>query len=175
MRIKMEKEKINKKGKEGLIDTLGMITYSILWGGTIDYLSGLNISGIIASRTTGTLSNLPTAAPYGKYRNYLYKKTKTTDKSSTKRKYLTELLAFNTFQVPLYTIVLTLASLTENYLSDRQFKVDLDKVGIGTAILAGVSPAVGPVMGLWMEGFRKMFGLKSAPKKAGESLENKLN
>ena len=167
-------EDIKKKSrKESLVDTAGLVTYSLLAGAVTDYASGLRGLGILASRTYGTAINLPTAAPYGKWRNFLYKKIKTTDKSSKLRKYLTELLVFDTFQVPLYSTVLSVGSLAYN-LSRGEFKIDLDKVQSGTEILTVISPLVGPTMGLYMEGFRKLFKLDSAPKKAGKSLEKEL-
>ena len=167
-------EEKKKSRKESIVDTAGLLTYSLIAGATIDYASGLRGIGILASRAYGTGMNLPTAALYGKWRNFLYKITKTTDKSSKLRKYLTELLAFDTFQTPLYATVLCAGSLVEN-LSKGEFKIDFDKVQRGTEILTAISPFVGPIMGLYMEGFRKMFKLDSAPKKAGKSLENKLN
>ena len=72
----MEKEQfVERKGKESLIDTLGLVTYSLLAGAITDYASGLRGLGIVASRAYGTAINLPTGAPYGKYRNFLYKKS----------------------------------------------------------------------------------------------------
>ena len=168
-----QKSVAEKKGKESLVDTLGLVSYSLIAGAATDYASGLRGLGIVASRAYGTAINIPTGAPYGKWRNFLYRKTKTTDKSSRFRKYLVELLAFDTFQVPLYATVVAVGSLASNLLQGEA-KVDLDKVARGSAILTAVSPLVGPTVGLWMEGFRKLFRLKSAPKKAGEILENKL-
>jgi hypothetical protein len=162
-----------KRGKEALVDTIGLVTYSLVAGALTDYASGLRGLGIVASRAYGTAINIPTGAPYGKWRNFLYRKTRTTDKSSKRRKYFTELLAFDTFQVPLYATVIAVGSLASNLLKG-EFRVDWDKVGRGAAILTAISPLVGPTVGLYMEGIRKLFGLKSAPKKAGESLERVL-
>lgn len=161
------------KTKESIVDTVGLVTYSLLAGAITDYAAGLRGMGIVASRTYGTAINIPTGAPYGKWRNFLYKTTKTTDQSSSLRKYLVELLAFDTFQVPLYATVVGAGSLASNLL-DGQFKIDFDKVKHGTEILTAISPLVSPTMGLYMEGIRKVFGLKSAPRKARESLEGKF-
>ncbi len=171
--MEKDQEKKKKSRKESLVDTLGLLTYSLIAGAATDYASGLRGLGILASRAYGTGINIPTAAPYGKWRNLLYKLTKTTDESPKFRKYLTELLAFDTFQVPLYSTVLTFGSLMYN-LSRGQFKIDFDKVKNGTEILTAISPFVGPIMGLYMEGVRKLFHLESAPKKARENLEEKL-
>jgi hypothetical protein len=44
----------------------------------------------------------------------------------------------------------------------------------GARNLAIFSPLIAPIFGLWVEGTRKLFGLKSAPKRAGENLEKTL-
>jgi hypothetical protein len=162
-----------QKKKETLVDTLGLVSFSLIAGAFTDYASGLRGIGILASRAYGTAINIPTAGPYGKWRNFLYKKTKTTDKSSNSRKYLVELLAFDTFQVPLYATVVSVGSLASNMMQG-EIKIDFDKVEQGTAILTAISPLVSPTVGLYMEGMRKAFGLSSAPKKARESLEYKV-
>jgi hypothetical protein len=90
-----------KKGKEYLVDTLGVVTCSLALGTALDYYAGLRGWEIVGSRAYATAINAPTGGPYGKWRNLLYKLTKTTDKSSKARKTAVELLAFNTFQVPI--------------------------------------------------------------------------
>ncbi|MBI3622989.1 L-alanine exporter AlaE [Candidatus Pacearchaeota archaeon] len=164
-----------KSGKESLVDTLGVVSYSLIVGAGMDYSAGLRGMGIVASRTYGTAINIPTGAPYGKWRNFVYEKTRTTDKSSKLRKGVAELLAFNTFQVPLYATVVAVGSLVSNLISNGEFKIDFDKVSTGAQHLAMVSPLIGPTLGLYTEGLRKVFGLKSAPRKARESLEDKFD
>ena len=107
----MEEYKQTKKGKEGWVDTLGNVSYSLAVGSALDYAAGLNGLGILASRAYATGMNLPTAAPYGKWRNFVFEKTRTTDDSSKLRKGLTDLLAFNTFQVPVYASAIAVGSL----------------------------------------------------------------
>jgi hypothetical protein len=164
-----------KRGKESLVDTLGVVSYSLIVGAGMDYSAGLRGMGIVASRAYGTAINIPTGAPYGKWRNFVYEKTRTTDKSSKFRKGVAELLAFNTFQVPLYSTVVAVGSLVSNLITNGEFKIDFDKVSTGAQHLAMVSPLIGPTLGLYTEGLRKVFGLKSAPRKARESLEDKFN
>ena len=166
----IEEEKV----KESLVDTLGVVSYSLIVGAGMDYSAGLRGMGIVASRTYGTAINIPTGAPYGKWRNFIYEKSRITDKSSKLKKSIAELLAFNTFQVPLYATVVAVGSLVSNLLSNGEFKIDFDKVSAGAQHLAIVSPFIGPTLGLYTEELRKAFGLKSAPRKARESLENKL-
>ncbi|MBS3079726.1 L-alanine exporter AlaE [Candidatus Pacearchaeota archaeon] len=163
-----------KTGKETLVDTLGMVSYALVVGAGIDYSAGLDAMGIVSARAYGTAINIPTGGPYGKWRNFVYKKTKTTDQSSKLKKYVAELLSFNSFQVPLYATVVAVGSLASNLLANGEFKIDFNKVSTGAQHLAMASPLIGPTLGLYTEGLRRLFGLKSAPRKARESLEDKL-
>ncbi|MEK6927329.1 MAG: L-alanine exporter AlaE [Nanoarchaeota archaeon] len=157
------KENKIKKGKESLVDTLGNITYPLIVGGIIDYASGLRGFGILASRSYATLINVPAGAPYGKWRNLIFKVTKTTDESSRIRQSLTDLLAFNSFQVPLYSTVIAVGSLIS------EGSINWEKVKHGAEYLAITSPVIAPTMGLYMDWLRKTFKLKSAPEKANVS------
>ena len=148
------------KGKEGWIDTLGNTTYPLVVGGMLDYASGLRGWGIAASRAYAMGINVPTGALYGKWRNKLFNATKTNKESSKLRQGLVDLLAFNTFQVPIYATAIAIGSL----LSEG--KVDLEKVRDGAGYLAMASPLIGPTMGWYMDKLRKVFKLKSAPEKA---------
>lgn len=163
-----------KTGKETLVDTLGMVSYALVVGAGMDYSAGLDTMGIVSARAYGTAINIPTGGPYGKWRNFVYKKTRTTDQSSKLKKYLAELLSFNSFQVPLYATVVAVGSLASNLLTNGELKIDFDKVSAGAQHLAMASPLIGPTLGLYTEGLRRLFSLKSAPRKARESLEDKL-
>ncbi len=59
-KIKNKKEKIRTKIYTGIIDTIGNVSYSIIAGSVLDYLSGLNLKGIIASRASATIINTTT-------------------------------------------------------------------------------------------------------------------
>ena len=162
----MEEYKQTKKGKEGWVDTLGNVSYSLAVGSALDYAAGLNGLGILASRAYATGMNLPTAAPYGKWRNFVFKSLNTTNDSSKLRKGLTDLLAFNTFQVPVYASAIAVGSLIS------EGKIDLDKTLDGARNLAMISPLIAPTMGWYMDRLRGMFNLKSAAEKAGEEIQN---
>jgi hypothetical protein len=156
--VKEESRKLS--AKEKIVDTFGTITYSLVAGAALDYAAGLNLKGILVSRGYGTIVNSLTGALYGKWRNLIFKATKTTEKSSKPRQFLTDLLAFNTFQVPLYSSILSVAS----YVSEG--KIDFEKVKDGSIYLATISPLIGPTMGWYMDKFRKLVGVKSAPQQA---------
>lgn len=147
------------KGKESLVDTFGGVTYSLAVGSFLDYFSGLNFYGILASRASATAMNSISSAPYGKWRNLVYKITKTKQDSNRFRKIATDLIAFNTFQVPIYAAGVAIGSL----LSEG--KIDLDKVKHGSEYLMMISPLIGTTMGIYMDGIRKLFKIKTAAEK----------
>lgn len=155
---------IKKKAKPSakkivLVDTLGNITYSLIVGSMLDYSAGLRLKGIINSRVTATGINSVTGGPYGWWREKMFKWTNTQENSNKVRKYLVDLLAFNTFQIPVYATALSIGTLMEG-------QYDLHKVVNGIKNLATISPLIGPTMGWYMDGFRSLFGIKSAAKGA---------
>lgn len=149
--------------KERFADTFGNISYSFIMGSITDYLAGLNLQGIIASRTSGIGMNAITGPPYGMWRDFVFSVTKTNSNSSPMKKYFADLLAFNTVQVPLYGCLVAIGS----YISEGEVK--WDKVMHGAAYLAMISPIIGPTMGWYMDKCRKMFGVKSSQEKVNLS------
>lgn len=143
-------------GKVAVVDTAGAITYSIIIGSLLDYSAGLNLMGIITSRSFATAVNSVTGGPYGWWREQAFRFTKTTEKSGQLRRTLVDLLAFNTFQVPIYATSVAVASLVS------EGKVDMEKVQSGATYLAAISPLIGPTMGWYMDGLRKLFKVKPA-------------
>jgi len=156
LEARIEGNKQPSAGKVAVVDTAGNITYSLIVGSLLDYSAGLNLAGIVASRASATAMNSVTGGPYGWWREKIFKTTKTTEKSGKIRKTLVDLLAFNTFQVPIYAAAVAIGS----YVSEG--KVDMEKVQNGATYLATISPLIGPTMGWYMDGFRKLFGIKSA-------------
>lgn len=158
--IILQENKINNKSslisKTAVVDIGGNITYSLIVGSILDYVAGLNLSGIIISRTYATGMNIITGGPYGWWREQAYKRTQTHEKSGTVRKTLVDLLAFNTFQVPIYATAIAVGSLIS------EGKVDLEKVKDGSIYLVMISPILGSTMGWYMDNFRKLCGVKSA-------------
>ncbi|MGA2130065.1 MAG: L-alanine exporter AlaE [Candidatus Pacearchaeota archaeon] len=161
-----------KSRMESIVDTAGQMLLS-LTGAPTDYLSGLRGVGILAARSYGALAILPTGAFYGKCRNHCYKDRKVTDESPLSKKWLAEMKAFLSFQVPLYATTLAMGSLA-SHLGYHELKVDPEKILTGVGLLTLASPIAAPGTGLWMEAGRKIFGLDSAGKKARKSLEGEL-
>jgi len=184
----VERPEKNSAGRAALVDTFGNISYSLAVGAAIDYSVGLNLSGIVASRATGTAINSVTGGPYGWYREKVFNfvgaeeesrsvvgslreaynetvkdfsnfksfKTPTTILGRKMRKNFADLLAFNTFQVPLYAAIVAFSS----FVSEGN--VDFEKVQDGAEYLAKLSILIGPTLGLYVDGCRKVFGVKSA-------------
>jgi len=144
------------KRKVVLVDTGGNITYSLIVGSVLDYCSGLDPLGILFSRLSASGFNSITGGPYGWWREKVYHITKTTKNHSKLRKTIAELVSFNTFQVPAYALSVAIGS----YFSDGD--IDFEKVSAGAKYLAMISPLVGPTMGLYMDYFRRCFGVKNA-------------
>ena len=72
----LEKQLEQNKSKAFSIDTAANVSYSLAVGAALDYAAGLNLSGIIASRTSATGINILTGGVYGWLREKTYKITK---------------------------------------------------------------------------------------------------
>ncbi len=151
----VQKESASAK-KIAVVDTAANISYSLIAGSILDYCSGLNLSGIVASRASATAMNSVTGGPYGWWREQAFRLTKTNEESSKTRKTLADLLAFNTFQVPIYATAVAIGSLVS------EGEVNLGKVTDGAKYLAMISPLIGPTLGWYTDGVRKLFNVKSA-------------
>jgi hypothetical protein len=142
--------------KIAAVDIGGNITYGLVVGAMLDYSAGLNAAGIIASRTYATAMNSVVGGPYGWWREKAFKVTNTNEDSGKVRKTLVDLLAFNSFQVPMYATAIAVGSLIS------EGSVDWEKVRDGATNLAVISPLIGPTMGWYLDRFRRLFGVKSA-------------
>jgi hypothetical protein len=145
-----------KKGKIWWVDTGGNVSYSAIVGSAIDYYTGLNFWGILSSRLTAGIINSATGGPYGWWREKICELTKTTEESIWIRRMAADVLAFNTFQLPIYVIGVAAGTLIS------EGELNLQKIQDGAWNLFRISPLIGPTMGMYMNGFRKLFGIKPA-------------
>ncbi len=152
----------NAARKETIVDTIGNVSYSVVIGTALDWSAGLDFAGIIASRTSATVMNSVTGGPYGKWRNAVYRFTGTNNESTEGRKYLTELLAFNTFQPYFYAIGVAIGSVIDNG------SIDGLEVHQGIENIVMMSPLVAPTLGAYMNWLRKRTGLYSAAERAAK-------
>jgi len=153
---KLRDDKTPSARKIIVVDTAGVITYSLIVGSILDYCAGLNPAGILASRTSAIAINSVTSGPYGWWREKAFSMTRTTEKSGKVRKTLVDLLAFNTFQVPFYAGLVAVGSLVS------EGRVDMEKVKHGAAYVAAISPLISPTLGWYLDRCRRLFGVKSA-------------
>ncbi len=160
---KPNKNGTKKSRKESLVDTLSGFTYSLIVGGVIDYTTGLRGWGIASSRAYASSISAVTGGWYGKWRNFLFNKTNTTQNSHWFRKGFVDVLAGNTFQAPIYASAVAVGSL----ISDGH--VDWHKVRDGLEKIVIISPLIAPTLGWYSDFVRKRFGLPSAAQRAGES------
>jgi hypothetical protein len=143
-----------------LADIVGNASYSLATGAVLDYCSGLDLTGIATSRGSAILMNLVTAGPYGLWREKVFKLTGTNEKSGRLRKILVD-----SFQVPVYATAVAIGSLVS------EGEVNWEKSFHGATYLAAISPFVGPTMGWFMDGCRKVFGVKTAAQGAYDKLK----
>ena len=150
----MMSENIGKRA--ALADIVGNNLYGLVVGGSLDYLAGLDAEGILASRFSGTIVNTVSGVPYGWWREKTFQITRTDESHGKVRQTLVDLLAFNTFQTPLYAILVGIGSKVS------EGNINWDKMGNGALYLAMISPLIGPTMGWFMDGVRKIFRAKTA-------------
>lgn len=165
----MNEENQTSSKKIIALDTAGNVSYSLIVGSILDYCAGLNLTGIIASRSSATLMNSVTGGPYGYWREKTFKLTRTSKNSGRMRKTLVDLLAFNTFQVPIYMGAVSIGNLVS------EGHVDWNKTLQGAKYLAAISPFIGPTLGIYMDSLRKSFGVKSAAEGAYNKSEEIQN
>lgn len=131
------------------VDTAAMVTFStpIAMANEI-FVAGMDITDSLKARGIATVVNAFTARPYGKYRDFIFKKLKTTKKSGFWKKYFTDVLSFATFQAPLYAGILAASG------------ADFDGVVAGSATITALSGFIGRPYGAYLDGVRKVCGLK---------------
>ncbi len=162
----MEKEAQRSLNRRTAIaDVVGNNLYGLIVGGTLDYFAGLDAEGIAVSRLSGAIVNTVTGAPYGWWREKVCQITGTNKSSGKLRKGLADLLAFNTFQTPLYSLLVGIGSKVS------EGEVNWDKMKNGAEYLAMISPLIAPTMGIFMNGVRKVFRVKSAAEGSYGKLE----
>ncbi|MDO8480383.1 MAG: L-alanine exporter AlaE [Nanoarchaeota archaeon] len=151
---------MTSKLKIGNVDRLANVTYSLFVGAAIDAASGASALEVLVSRASATGINAATGGWYGWWREKMCSYTGTTQESGPLRKGVSDLLAFCTFQIPLYALVRT----TGGAIGELTGKGELDVTEIlsGMGLLAAFSPLIGPTLGIYTDTVRRLFGIKSA-------------
>jgi len=186
----------NVVSKKVAVDTGSRVSYSIVVGALIDYfMGGLTGWGIVGSRATATGINSVTSGPYGWWQDKCYRALKTVPETRTYKQvfdeknishylekekfqevvgysgrkgkqFLTDMLAFNTFEPIVYGIANCVGQLINTG------DVDFHQVVEGMKGVVYISPFIAPTMRWTMQGARKFFGVKTSSELAKESLEN---
>lgn len=147
--------------REAVADTLGKVTYSILVGAGLDYFqAGLRGMGIVTARASATIINTITGSPYARWREGWYQFTGTRKESSTLRKGLVELGAFNTFETYVYGLSAGIGSLISTGT------LDVEKIADGMTGLLYLSPIIGPTMGMWLNATCRILGVKTVAERS---------
>ncbi len=133
------------------VDTAAMVTFStpIAMANEI-CVAGMSVTDSLKARGIATIVNALTARPYGKYRDFVVKKLKTTKESGFWKKYFTDVLSFATFQAPLYAGILAVSG------------ADLDGVLAGSATITALSGFIGRPYGAYLDSVRGFCGLKKS-------------
>ena len=146
---------------EGATDTIASNAYSLVVGSGLDLIaSHLGPEGWLASRAQSMLWNATTGALYGKYRDTVFRLTRTTPESSAIKRVVVELGAFNLFQTPPYAGMVM--------LSTKLFEggINWEKVQDGTMGFVALTPFIGPTFNWTYDKCREFFGFKTAAEKA---------
>ncbi len=116
------------------------------------FIAGMSFGQSLKTRAMGMVTNSLFGRPYGKFRDYAFKTTKTTDSSSFLRKAVVDTSALMIFWMPMYV--------GQMYLAGASRKSIL----IASAIAVPLSLVEGKPFGMFMDWMRKKAGLKSATK-----------
>ena len=133
------------------VDTAAMITFStpITMINEI-FVAGMDVKQSLKARGIATIVNMFTARPYGKFRDYVFKRCKITEKSGFLKNAGTDILAFTLFQAPLYCGIFAVSG------------AEPKKVLVGSAVITGLSGFIGRPYGAYLDMVRKFSGLKPA-------------
>jgi len=143
---------VEKMRGSAVSDTLAGITFSIGVGMANELLiAGMTPEQSIKSRLMSIPLNAIFSRPYGMYRDWVYKVTKTGQDSGQLRKFFVDLGTFITGQITLYAGILT--------ASGASFK----QIAVACASMAVLSPFLGRPMGAWYDLIRtRVFHLQPA-------------
>jgi len=116
------------------------------------WIAGMSLGQSLKTRALGIVTTSIFGRPYGKFRDYAFKTTKTTDSSSFLRKAVVDTSALMVFWMPMYVGQMYLAGASKR------------SIIIASAIAVPLSLVEGRPFGMFMDWMRKKAGLKSATK-----------
>jgi len=132
---------LNQRGRTLLADSVAMVSFSFCIGLIIELaFAGMSLEQSLASRGLSVLPNLLTARPYGVYRDALQRKLGLRLPSVK----AIDLIAFTTFQVPLYCVILLFAG------------ANTDQIMRAAASISVFSLFMGVPYGLYLDWLRRV-------------------
>ncbi|KAB0678029.1 L-alanine exporter AlaE [Aureimonas leprariae] len=134
-----------------LADTLALVTFFTVTSGLNErFVVGMAWEQVLVSRSIGAVLMLPSARPYGLWRNWFLAKAR----PSTWLGYLlADSAALLLFQVPIYFGIVLAGG------------ADLRSALLGSASFAVLVLVLGRPYGLWLEFVRRRFGLDGPGRK----------
>ncbi len=136
--------------KNIVIDASASITFGTVVGGANEYLiAGMTLDQVFHSRGMMMIPNLLVGRPYGVYRDWMFRKTKTRKESHWLRKGLLDIFTLTTFQCPIYAGVLALAG------------ADKEQITAAVTTVTLGAPLIGVAYGRYLDWFRNVCGIQS--------------
>lgn len=141
--------------KQAWADILAMITYSTVIGLIVEiFIAKLTLGQSLRSRATSIPANFLTARPYGLYRDWV-KNQLTSRLSGAAWVIVADIIAFSSFQVPLYIVILMISGAT------------LEQAVRSSVTVLFVSLVSGRPYGILLEFFRRVLADRTAAETQG--------
>jgi len=137
--------------KKFLADTFAMVLFSLIVGGFVELvITGLTLAQTLKIRATAISISLIIGRPYGLYRDWIFKKVTSKNKTALQT-FLLDTFTNLTFQIPLYILILLLngATLVQVFMAVSSI-----------LILVSIS---GRPYGIFLNFCRKLFGVSTYP------------
>ena len=134
-----------------LADTFAMVLFSLIVGGFVELvITGLTLEQTLKIRATAIPISLIIGRPYGLYRDWIFKKV-TSKNKTVLQTFLLDTFTNLTFQIPLYILILLLngATLVQVFMAVSSI-----------LILVSIS---GRPYGIFLNFCRKLFGVSTYP------------
>lgn len=130
-----------------MVDPFALVTFAIVVGMVVEVvISGLTIAQSVQSRLVAIPVNMVTARPYGAYRDWFFTLT-SADRKNQVFKTLIDMVAFVSFVVPQYALILFITG------------AHADQILTACITVAGASPLIGRSYGLYLVWCRGMFNV----------------
>lgn len=132
------------------VDVFAINTFSLMQTIPLELgIVGMTWLQFAKARAMGTIVNTFIGRPYGIYRDYIFRKTNTTQESSFGRRYLVDTIVSVTFQTPTYCGILALSG------------ADSEQITKAAGTVTLLSGFLGRPYGVYLEAIRSSSGIGS--------------